>query len=481
MAKCWLAPDPLGTLSDDPVVLKSIISDLQNQVDRILLTVSQVPATPQSALPAHGITSLTFLHQLLDSIPDPVFVKDEDHRWVMVNQAYCQLMEVDGTDCIGKTDYDVLPQEQAELEWMMDEHIYATEMEDISEAYRLDSNGHPQYLSTKKICFVTDQGEKLMVGVIRDMTDRKQIEDKMRESDIQSQLKTQQLGKALKDLQRTQLQLIQSEKMSSLGQLVAGIAHEINNPVNFIHGNLGHAQKYLRDLLLLLSAYREYRSFLPESLEQLESDLDVDFILRDLPKLMASMESGTDRIQGIVSSLQTFSRLDESACKFTDVHEGLDSAIRLLQSRLQTDTLCQAIAIEQDYDELPLVECYASELNQVFMNLLVNAIDALASRQAALLNTRDTFVPIISIKTQQLKDAVLIQISDNGIGIPLDVQSRVFDPFFTTKAIGQGTGMGLPLSYQVITDRHQGSLTFSSAYNEGTIFTIRIPLKQKIS
>jgi two-component system, NtrC family, sensor kinase len=467
-------PNPSEVLPDDPVVLQIMVHDLQKQLDRL--------RNPTSGF--HGETpgkqtSSAFLRQLLDSIPDPVFVKDENHNWLMVNQAYCQLMGIDRSDRLGKTDYDFMPMEQAELEWLMDEHIFATEDEDISEAYRVDALGEPQYLSTKKICFANDQGEKLMVGVIRDMTDRKQIEDQAHDSALQAKLKTQQLAEALKELQQTQLQLIQSEKMSSLGHLVAGIAHEINNPVTFIHGNLIHVQQYLRELLMLLSAYREYQDFLPEHLLQIEQDIDVQFILQDMPKLMASMQSGTQRIQDIVSSLRVFSRLDESGRKPTDLHEGLDSTIRLLQSRLQTDSMCQAISIECEYGDLPLVECYGSEINQVFMNLLVNAIDALASRQANLLNTRDTFVPMIVVKTKKRQNDVLIEITDNGAGIPKDVQKKIFDPFFTTKAIGKGTGMGLPISYQVIVDRHQGKLSFTSTPNEGTTFKIQLPLALK--
>jgi two-component system, NtrC family, sensor kinase len=474
MTECAFMPNPSEVLPDDPVVLQIMVHDLQKQLDRL--------RNPTSGF--HGETpgkqtSSAFLRQLLDSIPDPVFVKDEEHRWLMVNQAYCQLMGIDRIDRLGKTDYDFMPMEQAELEWLMDEHIFATEDEDISEAYRLDALGEPQYLSTKKICFTTDQGEKLMVGVIRDMTDRKQIEDLARDSALQAKLKTQQLAAALKELQQTQLQLIQSEKLSSLGQLVSGIAHEINNPVNFIHGNLVHIQQYLRELLMLLSAYREYQDFLPEHLLQMEQAIDVQFILQDVPKLMASMQSGTQRIQDIVSSLRVFSCLDESGSKPTDLHEGLDSTILLLRSRLQNDSICRAISIDREYGDLPLVECCGSEINQVFMNLLVNAIDALASRQAAVLNTRDTFVPMIVVKTKKRQNDVVIEITDNGMGIPKDVQKKIFDPFFTTKAIGKGTGMGLPISYQVIVDRHQGKLSFTSTPNEGTTFKIQLPLALK--
>jgi two-component system, NtrC family, sensor kinase len=225
MTECSFMPNPLEVLPDDPVVLQIMVHDLQKQLERLRNPTSGFHGETPSKQ-----TSSAFLRQLLDSIPDPVFVKDEKHEWVMVNQAYCQLMGIDRHDRLGKTDYDFMPMEQAELEWLMDEHIFATEDEDISEAYRIDALGHPQYLSTKKICFATDQGEKLMVGVIRDMTDRKQIEDLAHDSALQAKLKTEQLADALKELQQTQLQLIQSEKLSSLGQLVSGIAHEINNP-----------------------------------------------------------------------------------------------------------------------------------------------------------------------------------------------------------------------------------------------------------
>ncbi len=293
--------------------------------------------------------------------------------------------------------------------------------------------------------------------------------------------KAKELEHALQELQRTQSRMVQSEKMSSLGQLVAGVAHEINNPVNFIYGNLGYANDYTQDLLGLVKLYQQHYPN-PVAAVQTEADaIDVEFLIQDLPKLLQSMKVGADRIQKIVASLRTFSRMDEAEMKAVNIHEGIDSTLMILQSRLKPKGDRSDIEVVKDYGEMPLVECYAGQLNQVFMNILANSIDALEEARESLKSGRDdaSFSPIIRILTERATgDRIIIRISDNGPGIPDPVQQRLFDPFFTTKPVGKGTGMGLSISYQIVTERHGGTLECLSEPGQGTEFKIEIPISQ---
>lgn len=285
-----------------------------------------------------------------------------------------------------------------------------------------------------------------------------------------------QLQETLNELQQAQTQLIQSEKMSSLGQLVAGVAHEINNPVNFIYGNLSHAHAYTQDLLKLIQIYQQYY---PKSVPEVEIELeaiDLNFLTQDLPKVLKSMQLGADRIREIVLSLRVFSRLDEAEMKEVDIHEGIDSTLMILGHRLKNQS-CRDIQIIKKSDNLPLIECYAGQLNQVFMNIITNAIDAIDDA----IKHQKIFTPCITINTELIDNQVAIRIADNGLGIPELVKQRIFDPFFTTKAIGIGTGMGLAISYQIVKHRHHGSLSCVSHPGEGTEFIIVIPLKQNLA
>ncbi|MEA5467624.1 PAS domain S-box protein [Spirulina sp. 06S082] len=292
----------------------------------------------------------------------------------------------------------------------------------------------------------------------------------------QSQARTQELENLLERLQRTQTQLIQSEKMSSLGQMVAGVAHEINNPVNFIHGNLVHANEYTEDLLGLLDLYQKYYPQPhPDICKEIEA-IDLDFLKADLQKLLRSMRVGTDRISGIVRSLRTFSRLDESEVKDVNLHDGIDSTLMILQTRLRSQDWRPEIKIIKNYGELPLVECYAGQLNQVFMNIISNAIDALEERdRQRTLEQMQAHPSQIDIQTQRKDNNIIIRICDNGMGMSETTRSKLFDPFFTTKSIGKGTGLGLSISYQIVTEKHNGQLSCASKPGE-TVFLIEIPI-----
>lgn len=309
--------------------------------------------------------------------------------------------------------------------------------------------------------------------------DQAELLARARATALAAQSQAQQVSDALQKLQQTQAQLVQQEKMSSLGQLVAGVAHEINNPVNFIDGNIGHATNYIHNLLDLLKLYQDTYPEPNEQIDELAEEIDLPFMVDDLLKILQSMELGTSRIKQIVLSLRNFSRLDEAGVKPVDLHEGIDSTLIILKSRLKDDGHHRAIKINRHYGDLPLVECHAGQLNQVLMNILSNAIDAL----------EHTPEPTITICTRLVDGDDLVdnaaiappyvevRILDNGPGMDDDVKHKVFDPFYTTKPVGKGTGLGLSISYQIVVEKHHGNLECHSKIGQGTEFIVQIPVQ----
>jgi signal transduction histidine kinase len=305
------------------------------------------------------------------------------------------------------------------------------------------------------------------------------LEHSKEELEDRVEVRTTELKSTLDQLQQTQAQMIQSEKMSSLGQLVAGVAHEINNPVNFIYGNLKYSQEYTQDLQRLVEQYQKHYPEPVAEIAQTIEEIDLDYLCEDLPKMLASMKVGADRIREIVLSLRNFSRLDEAAYKKVDLHQGLDSTLMILQNRIKAKPGQTEIAIIKEYGVLPPVECYPGQLNQVFMNILSNSLDAL---EEGKINRTESAIPDqpkqITIRTALVdRESIEVTIADNGVGIPPEIQQRIFDPFFTTKAVGKGTGMGMSISYQII-EKHRGQIKCASTLGEGTKLTIRIPLQQ---
>jgi PAS domain S-box-containing protein len=343
---------------------------------------------------------------------------------------------------------------------------------------------------------VAIQQAALFEQLAAELSERKAAEAALRESEAALKMQKLQLEQTLDELKQAQLQLIQTEKMSSLGQLVAGVAHEINNPVTFIAGNISHAEIYANDLLQLARLYAQNYPEPVAEIENLIEDIDFDFLIEDFPKLLKSMNIGASRIRQIVLSLRNFSRLDESERKPVDIHEGIENTLLILQHRFKPEAA--NIQLIKEYGELPLVECYPGQLNQVFMNILNNAIDALENcdNKPAWIDSKSlaadvkTTPRLIKISTEVVDNSrqskgelsqnnlqsAVIRIADNGPGIPFEVRQRIFDPFFTTKAVGDGTGLGLSISYQIIVEKHGGNLQCISQPGLGTEFVVEIPL-----
>lgn len=297
---------------------------------------------------------------------------------------------------------------------------------------------------------------------------------------------SQHLEKILQELQETQAQLIQNEKLSSLGLMLAGLAHEINNPVNFIYGNLAHINAYITDLLELINLYQEVYPN-PDSLinNHIET-IELDFLVADLPKMLSSMKIGAEHLREVVMSLKNFSRSEQNIMNFADIHAGIDSILLILQHRLKANSEHPEISIVKEYhQDLPLVECYSGLLNQVIMNIIANAIEVLEettnNQISCCIHKYQNPSPTIRIITEILpKNSIAIRIIDNGPGISDSIKHKLFDPFFTTKPMGKGTGLGLSISHQIIVEKHKGSLHCISEIGKGTEFFIQIPIRQNI-
>ncbi|MEL6813314.1 MAG: PAS domain S-box protein [Cyanobacteria bacterium J06598_3] len=543
----------------------------------------------------------SFLHNLINGIADPIFVKDHNHTLILLNDAFCEFVGRSRDDLINKQDHNFVSDIEAQEIWDKDNHVLSSGFPHTNEEYFKDASGRLKFISTTKTRFYSLDEKPYLLGSIRDLTEKaiaqkaltenekrlkklaanvpgmlfqfrlsadlqpsfpfistscqtlfelspnqvqananallslihpedradydrsiavsaqtlndwywqgrmvlpsdrviwvqgearperlldnstlwdgllmditglKQTEANLQKTESRLLKQTEQLKATLGELKHTQSKLIQSEKMSSLGQLVAGIAHEINNPVNFIHGNVTHAQTYIQDMLKVLRLYQAHYPLPIPEIQDLIEELELDYVVKDLPKLLNSVQLGTERIRKIVLSLRNFSRLDESELKQANIQEGLESTLMILSSRLKATASRHAIEVVKAYENIPPVECYVGQLNQVFMNILVNAIDAIDSASLS-----DKIYQIV-LQTFQKEAYVVIRITNNGPPIPPEASQRMFDPFFTTKPVGQGTGMGLAISYQTIVDLHNGSLDYSQTPDQKTVFSLEIPI-----
>lgn len=434
------------------------------------------------------------LLNIINATPDWIFVKDRNLKFILVNDSFAKHFNKDINEILGKTISELgILKEAADNDLLKSAQIIQTEDEAVlsgqtihnSSDYVKNLSGQIHVLDTQKIPLIDDNGEITgILGVSRNITERHLAQEALEKSEAELRQNTRELELTLERLQQTQSQIIQSEKMSSLGQMVAGVAHEINNPVNFIFGNLVHAKEYIKDILNLIKLYQEeYPDPSPTILEEIET-IELDYLVEDIPRLLNSMTVGAERIREIVKSLRIFSRLDEAEMKEVDIHAGIDSTLMILHNRLKDKHGHSEIHVIKQYGDLPLVECYAGQLNQVFMNILSNAIDALDEYNVGRSPEEYERNPsTITITTEKLasvpgmKEWIAIRIKDNGVGMPEQTQKKLFEPFFTTKAIGKGTGLGLSISHSIIVEKHGGQISCFSEINKGTEFTIEIPLK----
>jgi len=447
------------------------LKDETGRVYRLVATTVNITERKQAveALKA----SQHFVQSIADSSPNILYIYDlETQRNVYINRELTAVLGYSPTEIQQMKPMDIRkivhPQDRRSFRERLQKFSTAKDGEIFEFEFRvLQANGEWCWLYTRETVFsrIANGKVKEILCVGTNITERKIWEIKLQEQ-------TKNLENALKNLKFAQIQLIQSEKMSSIGSMVAGIAHEINNPVNFIHGNLVPATEYIQDLLGLVELYQQhYPDPVPEITAEIQ-DIELEFLKNDIAKILQSMRVGTDRIREIILSLRNFSRLDEAECKQVNIHDGIDSTLMILQNRLKAKLYHPEISVIKQYGNIPLIDCYAGQLNQVFMNILSNAIDVLE-------NISSEKTGEIRIQTEMLnRDQLVIRISDNGPGIPVENITKLFDPFFTTKEVGKGTGLGLSISYQIVVEKHGGKLYCDSAPGRGTEFVIQIPITQ---
>lgn len=410
-----------------------------------------------------------FLRTVYQGVNHPIFaidvLPDGDFRYVGWNAAAKTVMGMKSQDIIGKTPEEIYGVEVGTFERQQLQKSLEAGESTSYERCLIFAGKESWWMTTHNP--VKDSNGKVFrfISTMFDISDRRKSEA--------------ELVLAMQELQRNQAEMVQAEKMSSLGQLVMGIIQQIGGPVGFIHGNIAYIKAYTQDLLELIALYQQAYPNPTDAIADKIEGIDLEFITADLSKSLASMQVATERIREVFKSLRLFSGLDKAEVQSVNIHDGIDSTLTLLQSRIQAQSDRAEIQIIKDYGNLPLVECFAAELNQVFMNILSNAIDALEARdRMRSLDRQNQHPSTIRITTEMTANhQVCIRIADNGIGISEDIKHRIFDPFFTTKPVGKGTGMGMSISYQIVTEKHGGKLSCHSIPGQGTEFAIQIPIK----
>lgn len=411
--------------------------------------------------------------KIFEDAPIGMAIIHPDSRLLMqVNRALCTMLGYHPAELVGRLTQTITHTADGQDETCLQDDL----KDDLSGGAIAIYQGEKRYVTkagdllwghlTTTLIGEPGHNDTYRLAMVENITDRKQVEAALQTSETQHRQKAEELAAALEQLQQTQAKLVQTEKMSSLGRMVAGLAHEVNNPINFIHGNLGYVRSYSQTLLQLIGLYQQRCPEPDEVLQAALDESDIPFLAQDLPKCLSSMQAGTERVRSIILALRLFSRLDEANSKVVNLHDGLDSTLMMLNNRLES-----SIDVIRNYGQIPPILCCPAQLNQAFANLMENAIDAL--------NTLPAHAPKqIAITTQVLADdLVQVCLQDNGPGIAPDIRDKIFDPFFTTKPIGQGTGLGLTACYQII-HSHGGQITVSSQPGEGAVFTVTLPLQE---
>ncbi|MGB3267852.1 MAG: PAS domain S-box protein, partial [Microcoleus sp.] len=439
--------------------------------------------TCRLSLQAKVRASEELFRKIFEDAPIGIYLANlDDNKLVRVNKTYCEMLGYTAAELLGKTFIEIGHPADNEKNIQVAAALHRGEITSYQiEIRQIAGTGKIVWVNVTSTAIRDGEGKPIYnLGMIENITNRKISAAALQASESQLRKQAAQLQEAYEQLQHAQIQLVQSEKMSGLGQMVAGIAHEINNPATFIHGNISHTHSYFQDLIELLNVYQHcYQPPVPQIVEKIK-EIELDFLKEDLPKMLNSMRVGVERISKIVLSLRNFSRLDESEMKFADIHEGIDSTLLIVQHRLEQESQKNQIEIIKDYGKISKAYCCAGLLNQVFLNIISNAIDAVENQpqpRTIVIRTEMKKAGLTSHNQSKLSecDRIVICIADSGAGMTEDVRKRIFDPFFTTKPVGSGTGLGLSISHQIVVEKHRGSLRCISAPGQGAEFWIEIP------
>ncbi|MFM2429285.1 MAG: hypothetical protein RLZZ511_498 [Cyanobacteriota bacterium] len=428
--------------------------------------------------------SQQLLQLVMDTLPEAIFWKDRNSVYLGCNQNFAEDSGVGFPEnIVGKTDYDLAwKKEEADFFRECDRRVMLADYAELGIVEpQLQGDGKQAWLETNKAPLHGMQGKVIgILGTYQDITARKQADIALQKLNQKLEFQTTELTSALEQLQQSQLQLIQQEKMSALGNLVAGVAHEINNPVGFLSGNLQPAQDYVCDLFGLLDLYQKALPNPGQEIEEEIETIDLAYLREDLPKVLYSMREGIKRIQSISTSLRTFSRADTESKVPFNIYEGLDSTLLILKHRLKANEHRPAIEITTNYHEMQPVHCFPGQLNQVFMNLLANAIDALDESNQGKSFSEIQLQPnriTVTVQLSNCQQWATIKIQDNGIGMNEETKQRIFENLFTTKGVGKGTGLGLAIARQIIVEKHRGTVEVNSSLGQGTEFILKIPVE----
>jgi PAS domain S-box-containing protein len=413
-----------------------------------------------------------FYFSLVESLPQSILRKDLEGRFTFANTRVCNEFGCTLDQLLGKTDFDFFPHDLAE-KYRRDDQKVVQSGETLDEVEEhVTPHGETLYVQVIKTPVLGADGKAIGIqGIFWDVTARKRAQEQLQDQNRRLEEMARSESDAHRALKATQSRMVQSEKLASLGQMVAGVAHEINNPLAFVINNVAVLERDLGDLQPLLALYREAEPRLAEaapdladSMQTMRAENDLDYTIENLPGILVRTREGLKRIQRIVADLRVFARIDETELNEVDLNAGIESSANIVQGQAKK----HGVTLAKDLRPLPAIRCYGAKINQVVVNLLANAIDACADRQGG----------IVTIRTRPEADGVTIEVEDNGCGIDSRVREKIFDPFFTTKPIGQGTGLGLSISYGIVQD-HGGTIELESEPGKGTRFTVHLPSRPK--